>query len=63
MCQECKQEHQEANYDMDYNIQKYDDLKQVLLHDCSEKSSMKCYLFHDCIMLREPWLADQSQFK
>ena len=30
MCQECKQEHQEANYDMDYNIQKYDDLKQVL---------------------------------
>jgi hypothetical protein len=26
----------------------------------TEKYLMKCYLFHDCIMLRELWLADPS---
>jgi len=36
MCPDCKQEHQEANYDMNYNIQKYDDLKQVLINDISD---------------------------
>jgi hypothetical protein len=36
MCPDCTQEHKEANYEMDYNIQKYGDLKKVLLHDCSD---------------------------
>lgn len=29
MCPDCTQEHKEANYEMDYNIQKYDDLSRT----------------------------------